>query len=778
MYVVTPYPNYLYALDLTKPGAPMKWKYDPKPAASAQGVACCDLVNRGAAYSNGKIFYNTLDCQTVAVDAATGQELWKTKLGDINLGETMTMAPLVVKDKVLVGNSGGEFGVRGWLAALDAGTGPDSEVLIGPNFKPFYSQDRGKDLGVTTWPPDMWKIGGGTVWGWISYDAEMNLIYYGTANPGPWNSDQRPGDNKWTAGIFARNPDTGEAIWFYQWSPHDLFDYDGINENILVDLPINGQTRKVLIRPERNGYVYVLDRTTGEVLSANAYVYVTSTKGVDLKTGQLIYAEDKKPVMGKVTREVCPVSPGAKDWQPAAFSPKTGLLYIPHQNLCMDYEGVEANYIAGTPYVGANVKMYAGPGGHRGEFTAWDPLAGKAVWKIREDFPVWSGAAVTAGDVVFYGTMEGWFKAVHARTGEVLWEFKAGAGIIGQPITYLGPDGKQYVAILSGVGGWPGAIVSAGWTPGTLQPRRGSSTPCRICPTAPQKEGCFTSSGCPENKAISKPRFQRRAALLIALALIAAPSFFSCAEKARVETGRTLRVCADPNNLPFSNGRLEGFENKIAELIAREMNAKVSYTWWAQRRGFIRNTLNASEWDVVMGLPSSFEMALTTSPYYRPTYVFVYRKDGGLKLSSFDDPMLRKLKVGVQIIGDDQANAPPAHALANRGIIQNVVGYTVYGNYSEENPTAKIMDAVAAGDIDVAVVWGPLAGYFAAREPAQLALVPVSPQIDLPFLPFVYDISMGVRRGDEAFKEELEGIMERKRSGIEKILDEYGVPRL
>lgn len=225
MYVVTLYPNILYALDLTKPGAPAKWKYEPKPAAAAQGVACCDYVNHGAVFSNGKIFYNTLDAHTVAVDAETGKELWKTKLGNINKGETMTMAPLVVKDKVLVGNSGGEFGVRGWIVALDVNTGkeawrayttgPDADVLIGPNFKPFYKQDQGKDLGMTTWPPDAWKIGGGTVWGWISYDPELDLIYHGTANPGPWNPEQRPGDNKWTSGIFARKPDTGEAIWLY-----------------------------------------------------------------------------------------------------------------------------------------------------------------------------------------------------------------------------------------------------------------------------------------------------------------------------------------------------------------------------------------------------------------------------------------------------------------------------------------------------------------------------------------------------------------------------------
>ena len=475
MYVVTPYPNIVYALDLTQPGAPVKWKYEPNPAASAQGVACCDFVNRGVCYSAGKIFLNTLDAHTIALDANTGEELWNTKVGEYTQGESITMAPLVVKDKVLVGDSGGEFGVRGWLTALNVSdgkiawrayhTGPDADVLIGANFHPFYPQDQGKDLGIASWPSDTWKIGGGTMWGWISYDAEQNLIFYGTANPGPWNPDQRPGDNKWTCGVFARNPDTGDAHWFYQFSPHDLHDYDGINEQILLELPFNGQTRKVLVRPERNGYVYVIDRTNGQVLSANQYGYVTSSKYVDLNTGQLVYNEEKKPEVGKVIREICPAAPGAKDWQPSAFSPRTGLIYIPHQNLCMDEEGVEANYIAGTPYVGANVRMYAGPGGNRGEFLAWDPVKNAKVWALPENFPVWSGALATAGDVVFYGTMDGWFKAVDARSGTLLWQFKCGSGIIGQPISYRGPDGKQYVAVLAGVGGWAGAIVAGGLDP-------------------------------------------------------------------------------------------------------------------------------------------------------------------------------------------------------------------------------------------------------------------------------------------------------------------------
>ena len=475
MYVVTPYPNILYALDLTQPGAPTKWTYRPEPLAAAQGVACCDVVNRGPAYADGRIFYNTLDAHTVAVDAETGREIWRTRLGDINKGETMTMAPLVVKGKVLVGVSGGEFGVRGWLTALDAGTGalawrayhtgPDSDVLIGDRFKPFYAMDRGKDLGVASWPPDMWRTGGGGVWGFISYDPELDLIYYGTANPGPWNPDLRPGDNKWTAGIFARDPDDGAAVWFYQTSPHDLYDHDGINESILVDLPWQGRMRKVLLHPGRNGYMYVIDRATGEVLAADAFGFVNAARGVHLETGRLVPEPSKAPVTGRVVRMICPAAPGMKDWQPAAWSPRLRLLLVPHQNLCMDQEALEANYISGTPYLGANTKFYGGPGGWRGRFGAWDPVARKWAWTIEENFPVWSGALVTAGDVAFYGTMEGWFKAVDATNGKELWRFKTGSGIIGQPVTYRGPDGKQYVAILSGVGGWSGAIVAADLDP-------------------------------------------------------------------------------------------------------------------------------------------------------------------------------------------------------------------------------------------------------------------------------------------------------------------------
>jgi PQQ-dependent dehydrogenase (methanol/ethanol family) len=478
MYVVTAFPNYLYALDLKNPGQ-MKWKYDPKPEAAAKGEACCDWVNRGAAYADGRIFYNLLDANTVAVDAKTGKEAWRTKIGDINKGETITMAPMVVKDKVYVGISGGEFGVRGRLTCLSTAdgkilwkawsTGPDADCLIGPRFKPYYAMDQGKDLGVKTWPPGHWKIGGGTIWGFLSYDPETNLLFYGTGNPGSWNPELRPGDNKWSCGAFARDATTGEAVWYYQWSPHDEFDHDGINEMMLLELKVDGPdkpARKVVVHPGRTGYMYILDRATGQVLSADPFTRITSSKGVDLKSGRLMPVDEKKPAFGKVVRDVQPASPGAKDWQPSAYSHRTGYLYVPHQNLTCDYEATEANYIAGTPYLGVNEHMYAGPGGYRGKFMAWDPVARREIWGIKEKFPVWSGTVVTAGDVAFYGTMDRHFKCVDAKAGTVLWDFETDSGIIGQPVTYKGPDGKQYVAVLAGVGGWSGAVVA-----GQLDPK-------------------------------------------------------------------------------------------------------------------------------------------------------------------------------------------------------------------------------------------------------------------------------------------------------------------
>jgi len=470
MYLVTPYPNVSYAIDLTTPGYPLKWKFRPENAQAAVGIACCDVVNRGAAFADGKIFYNLLDGHTVAVDAATGRQLWRTRMGDIKRGETITMAPIVVKNKVLVGSSGGEMGVRGWLAAIDVASGkelwrgynlgPDKDILIGPRFKPFYAHDRGTDLGVTSWPGESWKIGGGAAWGWLSYDPELNLVYYGTSNPGPWNVAKRPGDNKWTASILARDADTGELVWAFQVTPHDMWDYDAVNENILVDLPINGTTRKALVHFDRNGFGYTIDRATGEVILAKPYVSMNWSTGVDMATGRPVLVKEKMTNAAPKVKDICPSLEGGKNQQPAAFSPQTGLFYVPTNNLCMDWETREVAYIAGTPYIGAMAPETAGPGGHRGEFIAWDATTGTKKWGIKEPYPVWGGALATAGGVVFYGTLDGWFKAVDASNGKVLWQFKVGSGVVGNPVTYVGPDGKQYVAVYSGIGGDMGLLIA------------------------------------------------------------------------------------------------------------------------------------------------------------------------------------------------------------------------------------------------------------------------------------------------------------------------------
>jgi lanthanide-dependent methanol dehydrogenase len=463
MYVVTPFPDILFALDLAKAGEPIKWIFKPNPSPIAKGKACCDTVNRGVAYADGKLIYNLLDDHTVAVDAKTGKEMWRTKMGNVETGETMTMAPFVVGSRVLVGDSGGEMGVWGWVAALDVGTGKelwraystgsDKAVRIGDDFKPFYDHMKGKDLGITTWPADMWKHGAGSVWAWISYDPQLNLIYYGTSNPSPRVPDQRPGDNLWTSTIFARNLDTGMARWAYQITPHDRWDYDAVNENILMDLPINGQVRKVLVHFDRNAYAYTIDRASGEVLKATTFAYQNWSSGFDMKTGMPLVIPDKEPHPNVKLVNVCPPDIGGKDWQPSAASPRTGLVYADIFNICMDVTDNPASYIPSTPYDGMEMHRYPAPGGNLGEFMAWNPATGKKVWSIKETYMTMSGVLATAGDVVFYGTANGWFRAVDARSGQVLWSQKLGSGIIGQPITFVGPDHRQYVAIAAGVGG-------------------------------------------------------------------------------------------------------------------------------------------------------------------------------------------------------------------------------------------------------------------------------------------------------------------------------------
>ncbi len=461
MYVHTPFPNTVYALDLVREGAPIKWKYAPKQDPEVVPIACCDTVNRGLAYAEGKLFLAQLDTHLVALDAATGKELWKVKQGDHKNGQTITSAPLVIKNKVITGISGGEFGVRGFLTANDINTGKQ----IWRMYSTGPEEEVGFPGSVETWKGEEWKRGGGTTWGWYSYDPALDLLYYGTGNPGSWNHDQRPGDNKWSMTIFARNPDTGKAKWAYQKTPHDAWDYDGINENVLVDVNIQGKVRKALVNFDRNGFAYTLDRETGELLGAEPFVHVTWAKGIDMRTGRPIEVPEKRTSSTRNTKNICPSAMGGKNQQPVAYSPRTGLFYVPTNNLCMDYEGVEVKYQAGQPFVGAIVVSSAGPGGHRGEFIAWDASTNKKMWGIKEDLAAWGGALATAGDVVFYGTMEGWLKAVDAKSGDVLWKFKTPSGIIGNPMTYVGPDGKQYVAILSGIGGWSGIGIAGGIGP-------------------------------------------------------------------------------------------------------------------------------------------------------------------------------------------------------------------------------------------------------------------------------------------------------------------------
>ena len=464
MYVVTPYPNVLYAFDLTREGYPLKWKYRPPVDPNALGIACCDAINRGAFYASGKIVYNLLDGHTVAIAAATGKELWRTKIADLSEGETTPVAPLIVKDRVIVGASGGEFGIHGWLKGLDLETGrivwtaynigPDSEVLARPGvFKPFY--DRGEELALRSWPPDVWRAGGAPVWGWMSYDADLDLLYYGTGNPAPYNPEQRAGDNKWTASVLARRPEDGALVWAYQFTPHDSWDYDGVAEMILTDVVIGGRRRKALVHFDKNGFAYTLDRVTGEVLVAQPFVDVNWAKRVDLATGRPVIDSTKLTGASRGNiKDICPTLEGGKTpAAPAAYSPRTGLFYLATNNMCMDYQATRVTRIAGTPFIGANTPYHPGPGGKMGGFIAWDAAAGRRVWQTPEPYPVWSGALVTGGDVAFYGTLDGWFKAVDARTGKVLWRFKVGSGVVGNPISYAGPDGRQYVAVYAGIGG-------------------------------------------------------------------------------------------------------------------------------------------------------------------------------------------------------------------------------------------------------------------------------------------------------------------------------------
>jgi lanthanide-dependent methanol dehydrogenase len=480
MYVHAPFPNTVYALNL-KDENKIVWKYEPKQDPNVIPVMCCDTVNRGVAYADGKIFLHQADTTLVALDAKTGKFVWSVKNGDPSKGETGTSSPMIFKDKVIVGISGGEFGVRGSVTAYNMkdgklvwrgySMGPDSDTLIDPVKTTHLGKPVGKDSGTNTWQGEQWKIGGGSTWGWYSYDPELNLMYYGSGNPSTWNPKQRPGDNRWSMTIFARDVDTGMARWVYQMTPHDEWDYDGVNEMILSDQQVGGQARKLLTHFDRNGLGYTLDRATGELLVADKYdPKVNWTSGVDMNKSSPTYGRptvvdqystDKQGEDHNV-KGICPAALGTKDEQPAAYSPDTQLFYVPTNHVCMDYEPFKVSYTAGQPYVGATLSMYPPPGEqHMGNFIAWDGKTGKIVWSNKERFSVWSGALATAGGVVFYGTLEGYLKAVDAKSGKELYKFKTPSGIIGNVTTYE-QGGKQYIAILSGVGGWAGIGLAAG----------------------------------------------------------------------------------------------------------------------------------------------------------------------------------------------------------------------------------------------------------------------------------------------------------------------------
>ena len=491
MYVHTPFPNIVYALNLDEE-AKIVWKYEPKQDPSVIPVMCCDTVNRGLAYADGIIILNQADTNVVALDAKTGKELWKATNADPKKGETHTGTTLIVKDKVIVGVSGAEFGVRCHVTAYDLKTGkrvwrgysmgPDSDILIDPEKTTNLGKPVGKDSSLKTWNGDQWKIGGGSTWGWFSYDSEANLFYYGTGNPSTWNPVQRTGpdgkpiDQLYSMTIFARNPDTGMTAWVYQMTPFDEWDYDGINEMILADIDVNGTKTPALVHFDRNGLGYTLNRKNGALLVAQKYdPAVNWTSGVDMDPKSARYGRPTvveqystfKSGKGQDfnSKGICPAALGSKDQQPAAFSPRTGLFYVPTNHVCMDYEPFKVSYTAGQPYVGATLSMFPAPNSHggMGNFIAWAAGKGKIVWSKPEPFSVWSGALATAGGVVFYGTLEGYFKAVDEKDGKELFKFKTPSGIIGNAMTYM-HKGKQYVGILSGVGGWAGIGLAAGLT--------------------------------------------------------------------------------------------------------------------------------------------------------------------------------------------------------------------------------------------------------------------------------------------------------------------------
>jgi PQQ-dependent dehydrogenase (methanol/ethanol family) len=488
MYLHTAFPNNVFALSLKDPVNPkIIWKYSPKQDPSVIPVMCCDTVNRGVQYAEGTIILGQADTTLVALDAATGKEKWKVVNADPKKGETFTGNLTIVKDKVLMGVSGAEFGVRCHLTAYSLkdgkkvwraySMGPDSDILMDPEKTISLGKPVGKDSSLKTWTGDQWKIGGGSVWGYAAWDPELNLYYYGSGNPSTWNPAQRAGpdgkqiDQKWSMTYFGRNVDTGVAAWAYQMTPFDEWDYDGINESVLIDVKIGGADRKVLAHFDRNGFGYTIDRVTGEPLIAKPY-------DQDLNWATEVVLDKSSPQYGRPqvvkskstflngadvnTKNVCPAALGFKDQQPVSYSPLTGYVYIPVNNVCMDYEPFKVSYTPGQPYVGATLSMFPPEGKtNTGHFTIWDPAKGEIVAQHDEPFSVWSGVLTTAGGIACHGTLEGYFKCRDQKDGKELFKHRLPSGSIGNVFTYaLG--GKQYIGLFSGVGGWAGIGLAAG----------------------------------------------------------------------------------------------------------------------------------------------------------------------------------------------------------------------------------------------------------------------------------------------------------------------------
>lgn len=447
-----------------------KWQYD---ARLPEGIMpCCDVVNRGAAIYGNKIIFATLDARLVALDRNTGKVIWNKQIADYQAGYSATAAPIIVKGMVITGNSGGEFGVVGQVDARDVETG--ELIWTRPVIEGHTGTLRGQPNGVTgtlnaSWPGDLWKTGGGATWLGGTYDPDTNLLFFGTGNPAPWNSHLRKGDNLYTASTLAINPDDGKIVWSYQTTPHDGWDFDGVNEFIPFDATINGKKMKLGAKADRNGYFFVLDRTNGKFVSANPFVMQpTWASGFD-KNGRPKFVEANRPgpPSGSEKGTTVFASPsflGGKNWMPMAYSKQTELFYIPSNDWGMDIWNEPIAYKKGAAYLGSGFTIKPIADDHIGALRAMDPKTGKIVWEYKNKAPLWGGVLSTAGNLVFTGTPEGFLKAFDAKTGKELWKFQTGSGVVGSPVTWE-QDGEQYVAVMSGWGGavplWGGEVAKS-----------------------------------------------------------------------------------------------------------------------------------------------------------------------------------------------------------------------------------------------------------------------------------------------------------------------------